>query len=95
MLKEIEDKILHVLSTSEGNILEDETGVQVLSSSKQLANDIQEKQASSEITEKSIDEAREEYSSIAVYCTVLFFSIGKKIIIFKLPIRGILPPAEC
>ena len=28
-LKEIEDKILEVLSSSEGNILEDETAVQV------------------------------------------------------------------
>lgn len=34
MLKEIEDKILEVLSSSEGNILEDETAIQILSSSK-------------------------------------------------------------
>ena len=33
-LKEIEDKILAVLSSSEGNILEDETAIQILSSSK-------------------------------------------------------------
>lgn len=33
-LKEIEDKILEVLSSSEGNILEDETAIQILSSSK-------------------------------------------------------------
>lgn len=43
-LKEIEDKILEVLSTSEGNILEDERAIEVLSSSKVLANEIQEKQ---------------------------------------------------
>ena len=43
-LKEIEDKILEVLSTSEGNILEDETAIKVLSSSKILANEISEKQ---------------------------------------------------
>ena len=43
-LKEIEDKILEVLSTSEGNILEDETAIKVLSSSKVLANEISEKQ---------------------------------------------------
>ena len=43
-LKEIEDQILEVLSTSEGNILEDETAIKVLSSSKQLANEISEKQ---------------------------------------------------
>lgn len=34
MLEEIEDKILQVLSSSEGNILEDETANQILSSSK-------------------------------------------------------------
>ena len=43
-LKEIEDKILEVLSASEGNILEDETAIKVLSSSKTLANEISEKQ---------------------------------------------------
>ena len=43
-LKEIEDKILEVLSSSEGNILEDETAIKVLSSSKVLANEISEKQ---------------------------------------------------
>ena len=43
-LKEIEDKILETLSVSKGNILEDETAVQVLDSSKILANDISKKQ---------------------------------------------------
>lgn len=36
-LKEIEDKILKVLSSSQGNILEDETAIQILSSSKVLS----------------------------------------------------------
>ena len=48
-LKEIEDKILEVLSASEGNILEDETAIKVLSSSKALANEISEKQAIAEV----------------------------------------------
>lgn len=46
LLKDIEDKILEVLSASEGNILEDETAIKVLSSSKVLANEISEKQVS-------------------------------------------------
>ena len=33
-----------MLSSSEGNILEDETAIEVLSSSKKLANEIEEKQ---------------------------------------------------
>lgn len=76
MLKEIEDKILEVLS-SEGNILEDETAVQILSSSKVLANEINEKQAIAEVTEKQIDIARLSYVPIAEHTTTLFFTIGK------------------
>ncbi|XP_015440426.1 PREDICTED: LOW QUALITY PROTEIN: dynein heavy chain 7, axonemal [Dufourea novaeangliae] len=76
MLKEIEDRILEVLSTSESNILEDETAISVLSSSKHLSNEIVVKQTAAEITEKSIDEARLEYTPIAVYSTVLFFTIA-------------------
>lgn len=76
MLKEIEDKILMVLS-SEGNILEDETAVQILSSSKQLSDEIAVKQAAAEITEKQIDTARLAYTSIAEHVTVLFFTIGQ------------------
>ena len=73
-LKEIEDKILEVLS-SEGNILEDETAVQVLSSSKVLSNEINEKQTVAEVTEKQIDTARLGYTSIAKHSTILFFTI--------------------
>jgi len=43
-LKNIEGKILEVLSTSEGNILEDETAIKILNSSKNVANEITLKQ---------------------------------------------------
>lgn len=76
MLKEIEDKILEVLFTSEGNILEDETAVNVLSSSKTLANEIQEKQSVAEDTEISIDKARLVYRPTPNYSVILFFTIG-------------------
>lgn len=75
-LQEIEDKILEVLSSSEGNILEDETGIQILSSSKVLAKTINEKQAVAEKTEKNIDEIRVGYKPIAFYSSVLFFCIA-------------------
>ncbi|XP_060113048.1 dynein axonemal heavy chain 7 [Heteronotia binoei] len=75
-LKEIEDKILEVLSSSEGNILEDETAIKVLSSSKALANEISEKQAVAEETEKKIDATRMEYRPIAIHSSILFFSIA-------------------
>ncbi|XP_024258908.2 dynein axonemal heavy chain 7 isoform X2 [Oncorhynchus tshawytscha] len=75
-LQEIEDKILEVLSSSEGNILEDETAVKILSSSKVLANEISEKQAIAEVTEVKIDETRMGYTPIAVHSAILFFSIA-------------------
>ncbi|XP_032678001.1 dynein heavy chain 7, axonemal-like [Odontomachus brunneus] len=76
MLQEIENKILEVLSSSEENILEDETAIGVLSSSKTLSDEIQAKQTAAEVTEKSIDTARLQYTPIAVYSTVLFFTIA-------------------
>merc|ERR1719181_1761352 len=58
-LEETENKILDVLSSSQGNILEDESAIQVLSASKQISNEISEKQKIAEETEAQIDEARE------------------------------------
>ncbi|XP_024589402.1 dynein heavy chain 7, axonemal [Neophocaena asiaeorientalis asiaeorientalis] len=75
-LKEIEDKILEVLSSSEGNILEDETAIKILSSSKALADEISQKQEVAEETEKKIDATRMGYRPIAIHSSILFFSIA-------------------
>jgi dynein heavy chain len=75
-LKSIEDKILEVLTTSKGNILEDEVAVNVLSSSKILANEIAIKEMGAESTTKKIHEKRQEYTPIAEYCSILFFCIA-------------------
>ncbi|XP_041972117.1 dynein axonemal heavy chain 7 isoform X2 [Aricia agestis] len=74
-LQEIEKKILNVLSTSE-HLLEDEEAVQVLNSAKDTSNEIKEKQEVAAVTEKAIDEARNNYVPIAVHCTNLFFLIA-------------------
>ncbi|KAG7196964.1 hypothetical protein KM043_000229 [Ampulex compressa] len=76
LLKETEDKILEILAVAEGNILEDEEAVDVLTSSKSLSDDIQSKQSATEVTERSIDAARSQYQPIASYSTVLFFTIA-------------------
>jgi dynein heavy chain len=76
-LQELEDKILEVLSSSEGNILEDETGIQVLSSSKILAKTITEKQIVAEKTEKEIDSIRVGYTPIATHAAAMFFCIAE------------------
>ena len=75
-LKEIEDKILEVLSSSQGNILEDESAIQVLSSSKILAEEISAKQEIANFTEKEIDDTRNGYTPVAVHSAILFFCIS-------------------
>ncbi|XP_052759353.1 dynein axonemal heavy chain 3 [Galleria mellonella] len=74
-LKEIEDKILEVLSSA-GNILEDESANQILSSSKVLSIEIEAKQATAAVTEKEIDEARLLYVPVSKHSSVLFFCIS-------------------
>ncbi|CAI8001099.1 Dynein heavy chain 7, axonemal, partial [Geodia barretti] len=74
-LKEIEDKILETLSSSEGNILEDETAIQILDSSKVLSNEISKKQKIAEDTEKKLEQSRAGYRPVAAHGSVLFFSI--------------------
>ncbi|KAK7101384.1 hypothetical protein V1264_019771 [Littorina saxatilis] len=74
-LKEIEDKILHTLSASEGNILEDEAAIQVLDSSKGLSDEISKKQKIAEETEKKIESSRMGYRPIARHSSILFFSL--------------------
>jgi len=60
-LEDIENKILNVLYTSKGNILEDENAIKTLSSSKVLANEILEKQAACQAAKSRIDDNRHEY----------------------------------
>lgn len=76
-LKEIEDKILQVLSSSEGNILEDETAIKILSSSKILSEEISEKQKIASVTEKEIDDTRMGYRPVAEHSSILFFCISE------------------
>jgi len=75
MLKEIEDKILHIMSSSSGNILEDETAIETLKGSKSLSDEIAVKQKIAEETEVNINEVRMSYSPVAYSSQVLFFCI--------------------
>ena len=76
-LKEIEDKILEVLSSGEGgSILEDATAINILSASKKLSTEISEKQKIADETEIKIDEARNGYKPVAYRTSLLFFCIA-------------------
>jgi dynein heavy chain len=74
-LKDIEDDILRLLATSEGDVLEDDTLVDKVTASKTVSDTINEKKEAAKITEKSIDVARESYRPVAYRTAVLFFCI--------------------
>ncbi|KAK9514800.1 hypothetical protein VZT92_025488 [Zoarces viviparus] len=75
-LKEIEDNILGTLQSSQGNILEDESAIEILDSAKIMSNEISKKQQIAEKTEIKIIESREGYRAIAKHSSILFFGIA-------------------
>ncbi|KAM3963287.1 dynein heavy chain at 62B [Aphomia sociella] len=74
-LKQVEDDILRTLQESKGDILEDETAVEVLDSSKLLAIDITKKQEASLETEIIIEKFRHGYRPIASHSAVLYYCV--------------------
>ncbi|XP_014255049.1 dynein heavy chain 3, axonemal isoform X1 [Cimex lectularius] len=76
-LKDLEDDILKVLSTAEGNILENENAIQTLSQSKFLSEMIQKKQDIAAKTETEIDFARNLYLPVSLHSSTLFFCISE------------------
>ena len=61
---------------SQGNILEDETAINVLSSSKVLSEEILAKQEIATTTEREIDSTRNGYKPVAMHSSMLFFCIS-------------------
>merc|ERR1719355_162382 len=60
-LKEIEDKILELLSSAQGNILDDEELIDTLSNSKVASQRIEERVAEQEKTQAEVKEKRETF----------------------------------
>ncbi|KAJ0398628.1 hypothetical protein P43SY_007486 [Pythium insidiosum] len=75
-LVEIENKILYMLANSKGNILDDTELIDTLGKAKITSEDINEKMAEAEVTEKAIDESRERYRGVAFRASLLFFCIA-------------------
>ena len=75
-LADVENKILQVLSSSQGNILEDEYAIKILGESKIISNEVATKQEAAEVMEVEIDEARQGYVPVAFQGAVLFFVVA-------------------
>ncbi|XP_030643583.1 dynein heavy chain 6, axonemal [Chanos chanos] len=75
-LKAIEDRILKLLFTSKGNILDNEELVQTLQESKVTSEAIKSRLMEAESTEVMIDAAREKYRPVATRGSVMYFVIA-------------------
>merc|ERR1719271_86981 len=75
-LKDLEDKILALLSSSTGNILDDEELIETLSSSKVMGVKIEEQVKQQEITAVQIAEVRQVYKDLALRCAALYFIVS-------------------
>jgi len=75
-LAEIEAEILHRLSTSKGNILDDVELIDTLANSKKTSSIIKDRVAESEKTEIEINEARNQYRRAATRGSIIYFVIA-------------------
>ncbi|KNC97489.1 uncharacterized protein SPPG_07404 [Spizellomyces punctatus DAOM BR117] len=75
-LADLEDEILHLLSTAQGSLLDDEKLVLTLQSSKSTAEQVTQQLVISEQTEKRIDTAREGYRPCAQRASILYFVLN-------------------
>ncbi|XP_019373751.1 PREDICTED: dynein heavy chain 6, axonemal [Gavialis gangeticus] len=75
-LKAIEDKILKMLFTSQGNILDNEELINTLQESKVTSGAIKSRLQEAETTEEKINAAREKYRPVATRGSVMYFVIA-------------------
>nr|CAI5817756.1 unnamed protein product [Callosobruchus analis] len=72
---ELEQNLLHKLTTTQGSLLEDVTVMQVLNVTKTTANEVKEKLQIAKDTEIKINLAREEFRPVATRGSVLYFLV--------------------
>lgn len=77
LLYKLESNILEVLSSSEGNILEDEMSLNILSTSKSMSEEIQAKQISTAAVAQQIDSQRREYLFAARHASIIYRCITR------------------
>jgi dynein heavy chain len=74
-LKDLEDKILYLLSSVQGSPVDDERLIETLAQSKETSAEISIKVQAAEKTEKDIDITRDGYKSLAIRTRIMFFCI--------------------
>lgn len=78
----VEKKILLTLST-DGDILEHDTSIQLVSSSHMQLKELLEKSTIAKGTELQIDKSRMIYKPFADYATIIYFTLGIQKVLCK------------
>ncbi|XP_028393421.1 dynein heavy chain 6, axonemal-like isoform X2 [Dendronephthya gigantea] len=74
-IRDLEDKCLDLLHSSEGNILDDEELISTIEDSKNTANTIQRKVEQSEAARSEIRLTREHYLPVATRGAIIYFTL--------------------